>query len=222
LRPLTEVVEVFAELLRKASGIPVHVGWRPASSFPTAVLQLRSAEINPLDMAASKHLVDVSLQLDIWHTSPKACDEAVDRIIQHLEGERVRLAEQLGVLGVYFESVVDVGDSRAFRRMLLVRVRVVGRMCIFRIPRGRKYFCGKRYPLNCSPSICPFGDVLCRASSTGITSRRATGRCPRCSTPTTQRRLGGSSPQARAEYVVKDMSSGLVEGLASFEQALSS
>jgi hypothetical protein len=83
---LTEVVEVFAELLRKASGIPVHVGWRPASSFPTAVLQLRSAEINPLDMAASKHLVDVSLQLDIWHTSPKACDEAVDRIIQHLEG----------------------------------------------------------------------------------------------------------------------------------------
>jgi hypothetical protein len=38
----------------------------------------------------------------------------------------VRLAEQLGVLGVYFESVVDVGDSRAFRRMLLVRVRVVG------------------------------------------------------------------------------------------------
>jgi len=126
LMPLTRVVEVFAELLRKASGIPVHVGWRPASSFPTAVLQLRGAEINPLDMAASKHLMDVSLQLDIWHTSPKACDEAVDRIIQHLDGERVRLAEQLGVLGVYFESVVDVGDSRAFRRMLLVRVRAVG------------------------------------------------------------------------------------------------
>lgn len=126
MRPLTEVVEVFAEGLRRASGIPVHVGWRPVSTFPTALLQLRNAEITPLDMAASKHLMDVSLQLDIWHTSPKARDEAVDRIIHYLDGERGRLAEQLGVLGVYFESVVDVGDSKAFRKMLLVRVRLVG------------------------------------------------------------------------------------------------
>ncbi|MCS7137305.1 MAG: hypothetical protein NZ941_02930 [Candidatus Caldarchaeum sp.] len=33
-------------------------------------------------------------------------------------------------------------------------------MCIFRICRGRKYYCGKRYPLPCSPQVCPFGDVL--------------------------------------------------------------
>jgi hypothetical protein len=33
-------------------------------------------------------------------------------------------------------------------------------LCIFRISRGRKYYCGKRYPLPCSPNVCPFGDVL--------------------------------------------------------------
>ncbi|MEM4189998.1 MAG: hypothetical protein QW544_05750 [Candidatus Caldarchaeum sp.] len=33
-------------------------------------------------------------------------------------------------------------------------------MCIFRIGRGRKYFCGKRYPLPCSPNVCPFDQIL--------------------------------------------------------------
>ncbi|MCS6783793.1 MAG: hypothetical protein RMI43_05370 [Candidatus Caldarchaeum sp.] len=33
-------------------------------------------------------------------------------------------------------------------------------MCIFRIGRGRKYFCGKRYPLPCSHHVCPFGEFL--------------------------------------------------------------
>lgn len=30
----------------------------------------------------------------------------------------------------------------------------------FRLLRGRNYFCGKRYPLPCSPGICPFGPIL--------------------------------------------------------------
>ena len=30
-------------------------------------------------------------------------------------------------------------------------------MCIFRIMIDTRYCCGKRYPLRCSPDICPFG-----------------------------------------------------------------
>lgn len=33
-------------------------------------------------------------------------------------------------------------------------------MCIFRVLRGRNYFCGKRYPLPCTPNVCPFGEIL--------------------------------------------------------------
>ncbi len=33
-------------------------------------------------------------------------------------------------------------------------------MCIFRVSKNRKYFCGKRYPLHCAPQVCPFGEIL--------------------------------------------------------------
>jgi hypothetical protein len=78
-------------------------------------------------------------------------------------------------------------------------------MCIFRIPRGRKYFCGKRYPLNCSPSICPFGDVLWQ----GLVNRdyKPTGywsmpSMQHTGNPEEAWRLLASG---EAEYVVKDI-----------------
>ncbi len=33
---------------------------------------------------------------------------------------------------------------------------------MFRIRNGSRYHCGKRYPLACSPEICPFGSSLWR------------------------------------------------------------
>ena len=32
-------------------------------------------------------------------------------------------------------------------------------MCIFRIKYNGTYMCGKRYPLACLPSTCPFGQL---------------------------------------------------------------
>jgi len=35
-------------------------------------------------------------------------------------------------------------------------------MCMFRLKHNGEYVCGKRYPLKCSPTICPFGRELHR------------------------------------------------------------
>ncbi|MEM2591145.1 MAG: hypothetical protein QXI60_01010 [Thermofilaceae archaeon] len=32
-------------------------------------------------------------------------------------------------------------------------------MCIFRYKHNGLYMCGKRYPLECRPDVCPFGDL---------------------------------------------------------------
>jgi len=32
-------------------------------------------------------------------------------------------------------------------------------MCMFRIKHNGAYICGKRYPLECSPSVCPYGQL---------------------------------------------------------------
>ena len=32
-------------------------------------------------------------------------------------------------------------------------------MCMFRLKVGREYYCGKRFPLKCSPQVCPFGEL---------------------------------------------------------------
>ncbi|MEM1943783.1 MAG: hypothetical protein QXY50_00860 [Candidatus Caldarchaeum sp.] len=126
MKPLSSVLEKIAEEVSRALGFRAGVGWRPPAAAPAATIQMRSCEITPLDIHVSKHLVDMSIQLDLWHASPLARDKAADSLIQHFENERGRLAEELGLCGLRFEAVADVDDEHLFRKMLLLRIRMVG------------------------------------------------------------------------------------------------
>jgi len=126
LKPLSSVLEKLVEEVSKALGFRAGVGWSPSAKVPAATIQMRSCEITPLDINVSKHLVDMSLQVDLWDASPLARDRAADSLIQHFENERGRIAEELGLCGLRFEAVADVDDEHAFRKMLLLRLRMVG------------------------------------------------------------------------------------------------
>ncbi|MCS6783794.1 MAG: hypothetical protein RMI43_05375 [Candidatus Caldarchaeum sp.] len=122
---LTALVEQMLETVKNAARIPVLVGWRPSQTPPSAVIQMKNCEITPLDLSASKHLVDASLQVDVWHVSAKSRDEVVEKILTALEEKRTLFSEELGVFSLSVEGVADVGDESGFRKMLLVRVRMV-------------------------------------------------------------------------------------------------
>lgn len=119
-------MEKLVQTLRNASGIPVSVGWKPVSNLPAATLQMRNCEITPLDLSHTKHLIDTSFQIDIWHHSAKARDESVDKMITGLEQSRQSFAEDFGVFGFAVEGLADVDDEKAFRKMMLIRLRMVG------------------------------------------------------------------------------------------------
>ncbi|MCS7137306.1 MAG: hypothetical protein NZ941_02935 [Candidatus Caldarchaeum sp.] len=125
MRHLTELVEKLLETVKKASGIPVSVGWRPSVTAPSAVIQMRSCEITPLDLSASKHLVDASFQIDVWHVSARRRDEVVERIVSGLAEGRDALSTRFGVFSLAVEGLADVDDETGFRKMLLVRIRMV-------------------------------------------------------------------------------------------------
>ncbi|MCS6770362.1 MAG: hypothetical protein NZ570_08015 [Candidatus Caldarchaeum sp.] len=126
MRPLTEVLEKVVEEVSKAAGLKASVGWKPDITHPAITLQMRSCEITPLDITSSKHLLDISIQIDVWHTSPLARDKTADSLIQHFEEERSRLAEELGLCGFGFEAAADMDEEHGFRKMLLLRLKTVG------------------------------------------------------------------------------------------------
>ncbi|BAJ50476.1 hypothetical protein CSUB_C0617 [Candidatus Caldarchaeum subterraneum] len=118
---LTSLVEQLVQTIRGEAGIPVYVGWRPATTLPMATLQIRNCEITPLDLSANIHLITADVQIDFWHSSAKACDETVEKTLAALEQAR-------GSLGIFFlgvEGLADVGDEKAFRKMLLLRLKTV-------------------------------------------------------------------------------------------------
>ncbi|GBC68385.1 hypothetical protein HRbin01_00066 [archaeon HR01] len=78
-------------------------------------------------------------------------------------------------------------------------------MCIFRISRTRKYFCGKRYPLPCSPQVCPFGDVLWRGLVNRDYKAETFWLMPEMR-PATPEEAWNALRTGAAEYVVKEMS----------------
>lgn len=114
------------EVLKSATGFHVNVGWNPSTTFPSITLQMRNCEITPLDLTSSKHLIDISVQIDICHTSPKARDEISDKVIQHFEETRQQLSEELDAYSISFEAVFDVDDEKCFRKTMLLRLRMVG------------------------------------------------------------------------------------------------
>lgn len=118
---MTSLVTQLAETIRLGAGVPVYVGWRPATTLPMATLQIRNCEITPLDLSANIHLITADVQIDFWHSSAKACDETVEKTLAVLEQSR----DSLGIFFLGVEGLADVGDEKAFRKMLLLRLKTV-------------------------------------------------------------------------------------------------
>lgn len=118
--------ERLVDELRRVTGLRVNVGWSQSTVIPSITLQMRGCEITPLDLTSSKHLMDMSVQIDLCHASPRARDETSDKVIQFFEETRQRLAEELEAYSIYFEAVIDVDDEKCFRKTMLLRLKMVG------------------------------------------------------------------------------------------------
>lgn len=125
MKKLTALVEQVLDTVKRAAKISVTVGWKPSPTVPSAVIMMKSCEITPLDLSASKQLVDASFQIDVWHVSAKARDEAVEKIVTAFDDSRGLFSERFGVFSLAVEGIADVGDESGFRKMLFVRVRMV-------------------------------------------------------------------------------------------------
>lgn len=127
MKPVTEIVEKLVSEIQGAAGIRVKVGWiSPGDSVPLITLLMHDSELSPIGMDESKVLYHLKFQLDIWHSSAKARDEAFDNIVEHFESNRRIFHENYGWFDVKFAGVTDLEEEGVYRKLALLRIRVVG------------------------------------------------------------------------------------------------
>ena len=127
MKPVTEIVENLVKEVQTASGIRVKVGWiSPGDTAPLITILMHDSDLSPIGMDESKVLYHLKFQLDIWHTSAKARDEVFDKIVNHFESNRRAFHENYGWFDVKFAGVTDLEEEGVYRKLTLLRIRVVG------------------------------------------------------------------------------------------------
>jgi len=126
MKPVKEIVEKLIEELQKATGIRIKPAWiSPGDRVPLITLLMHDSELRPIDMSG-KLVYDLRFQVDIWHQSAKARDEAFDNILRHFEDNKNRFHESYGWFDIRFTGITDIEEEGVFRKIVMLRLRVVG------------------------------------------------------------------------------------------------
>ena len=127
MKPITRIIEDLVREIQSSSRVKVKVGWiSPGDSVPLITLLMHDSELSPIGMDESKVLYHLKFQLDVWHSSAKARDDAFDRIVAHFENNRRAFHENYGWFDVKFYGVTDLEEEGVYRKLALLRLRVVG------------------------------------------------------------------------------------------------
>ena len=123
---LTSVVENLSAVIKAATDLPVKVGWiGPNDSIPliTIMHQGGGAEV----MAKTERTLRVyEFQIDIWHRSAKARDEAYEKIVESLLGNWQAHYRNYGWWAATIYRTLDIEEEGVYRKtMLLVLKEVV-------------------------------------------------------------------------------------------------
>ncbi|MEM2003896.1 MAG: hypothetical protein QXK84_06675 [Nitrososphaerota archaeon] len=126
MRQITDIVDALVRRLREATGLRVKTAWIAVGDVaPLITLLMHDSEIRPIDMSG-RLIYDLRFQIDIWHQSAKARDEVFDRILAYFDQNKSALHNDYGWFDVRFTGLTDLEEEGVFRKIVMLRLRVVG------------------------------------------------------------------------------------------------
>ena len=126
MKAISEIIENLVKELQQSSEIRVKTAWiSPGDTVPLITLLMHDSELRPIDMSG-KLVYDLRFQIDIWHQSAKARDEVFDKILKHFEDNRSNFHENYGWFDIRFTGISDLEEEGVYRKIVMLRLRVVG------------------------------------------------------------------------------------------------
>jgi hypothetical protein len=126
MKQIVDVINALIAELEKAVDLRVKAGWiGPGDTIPLITLLMHDSELRPIDMSGML-LYDLRFQVDIWHSSAKERDKVFDSILQHFDQNKDTFHSSYGWFDIRFMGITDVEEEGAHRKIILLRMRVMG------------------------------------------------------------------------------------------------
>ena len=122
---LTSTTESLSKIIREAAGLPVKVGWiGPNDSIPLVTIMHMGggAEIMAL---TERTMRTYEFQIDIWHKSARARDEAYERIVDALLRNWREHYQDHGWWAARIYRTIDIEEEGVFRKSMLLVIKEV-------------------------------------------------------------------------------------------------
>jgi len=126
MKQITDIITNLVTELQNATKLRVKAGWiSPGDTIPLVTLLMHDSELRVIGMSGML-LYDLRFQIDIWHQSAKERDKIFDYILQYFDQNKNTFHSNYGWFDIKFTGVTDIEEEGAHRKIILLRVKVMG------------------------------------------------------------------------------------------------